>query len=97
MINTAYSSHSLKRMQQRGIRQEDIDLVLVCGTQIDSNVYLLRSKDTEREIEQRKREIQALERLRNQKVVVAGDVIVTCYKSQRADLKRTLRNGRERA
>ena len=83
-------------MQQRGISEEDIGLVLRCATQIDSNVYLLRSKDTDQEIRRRKREIQALERLRNQKLVVAGDVIVTCYKSQGGDLKRTLRRGRQR-
>ena len=80
-------------MQQRGIRESDIDLILRCATQVDSNVFLLRSKDTDREIQRRKHEIQILERLRNQKVVVAGSVIVTSYKSRRADLKRTLRNG----
>ena len=96
MTNIAYSRHAQTRMQQRGVRKKDIELFLACATQVDENVYFLRLKDATREIDCRKQEIQTLERLRNRKVVVAGDMIVTCYSSGRRDQKRTLRHGRQK-
>ena len=51
--------------------------------------------DRQREIRRLKRKIQALERLCGWKLVVAGDTAVTCYRSNRRDRKRTLRQGRE--
>lgn len=51
--------------------------------------------DRQREIRRLKRNIQALERLCGWKLVVAGDTAVTCYRSNRRDGKRTLRQGRE--
>ncbi len=95
MTPAAYSTHAEMRMCQRGIRKADVDLVLRCATEIDENVYFLSRKDVDREIRHRKQEIQAFERLRNQKVVVDGDTVVTCYQSRRKDQKRTLRRGRE--
>ena len=98
MIQIAYSAHAKMRMCQRGIRKADVDLVLGCASEIDENVYFLSRKDVDREIRRRKQEIQAFERLRNQKVVVDGDdgdTVVTCYQSRWKDQKRTLRRGRE--
>lgn len=97
MNSISYCSHARTRMQQRGVRSEDVELILACATQIDENVYLMREKDADREIERRKREIQALGRLRNQKVVLAGTTMVTTYSSNRKDQKRMLRRGRRKA
>lgn len=95
MMPATYSTHAEMRMCQRGIRKADVELVLRHATSIDDHVYFLSNKDADREIRQRRLEIQMLERLRNQKVVVDGDAVVTCYPSQRKDQKRTLRRGRE--
>lgn len=94
MTDLALSHHADTRMRQRGMREHDIELILDCATQMNDCEYLLTEKDAEREIRQRKREIQALERLRNRKVVVAGDLIVTAYHSRRSDRIRTLRRAR---
>lgn len=94
MSDISFCSHARTRMQQRGVRANDIELILSCATQIDENVYLLRRKDANREIERRKQEIQALERLRNQKVVFAGKKLLTTYASSQNDQKRMLRRGR---
>ena len=90
------SRHAEARMRQRGRRNSDIDLVIRCASEIDNDVYFLSHKDTDREIRRRKSEIQALERLRNLKVVVAGDTVVTCYHSRRKNQRTMLRKGRER-
>lgn len=51
MEGTIYSKHATQRMQQRGIRERDVDMVLSCGTLIDEASILLSDKDAAREIE----------------------------------------------
>lgn len=89
------SRHAECRIRQRGFREQDIDLVLRCGTLISDDTFLLRNKDVDREIRDRKRELQQLERLRNCKVVVADGTLVTCFHASTNHLKTVLR--RERA
>ena len=88
------SQHAAVRMRQRGVRLADVELVLGCASAIGDDVLFLSSKDADREISRRKREIEALQRLRGQKLVVVDDTIVTCYRSCRRDQKRLLRNAR---
>ena len=54
------SNHAEVRMNQRAVRSEDIELVLICGTQIGPAEWLIRRKDANREITARKRIIQRL-------------------------------------
>ena len=94
MMAIAYTCHAETRMRQRGIRNGDVVLILECGTQIDDETWLMRDRDVRREIERRKREIQALGRLKSKKVVMRGEQVVTAYPSRSDDRKRTLRRGR---
>lgn len=56
----------------------------------------LADKNALHEIRRLRSEIQALERLRGWKLVVANDnTVVTCYRPNRGNRKRTLRRGRE--
>ena len=96
MTHIAYTRHAETRMRQRGIRSGDVELVLVCGTQVDEETWMLRRRDVWREIESRKREIQTLGRLVNKKVVIRGERVVTTYPSASQDQKRTLRRGRRK-
>jgi len=95
MNTLTISKHAEIRMRQRGLRCSDLDLILHCGSEIRDGTYFLSRKDAEREICRRKREIQALERLQGQKVIVADETVVTCYRSNSRDQKRMLRTGRE--
>ena len=97
MSALALSNHAEARMRQRGLRLNDLDLVLRCASEIGEDIYFLSRKDAEREISRRKREIQALERLQGQKVIVADATVVTCYRSHRRDQKRMLQKVRESA
>ncbi len=116
MFEYEISKHAMTRMSQRGVQDEDIELVLMCGTQIGPDEWLMKQKDANREIAKRerviqrlkkefsrvraidrrivdiKREIQKIERLSRKqlKVVTIGGMILTCYSSSRADLRRTL-------
>ena len=96
MTNLSYTRHAKTRMQQRGIRKADIPIILTYGTQIDDETYFMRNRDAAREIETRKREIQALSRLVNRKIVIRDGRIITAYPSNPADQKRTLRRGRQK-
>ena len=97
MSGLVYSGHARMRMQQRGLRERDIELIVDLGTRVSEDAYILRRQDVEREIELRRREIQALSRLRGRKVVVAEDTVVTGYHPRPAARKRDLRRGRESA
>ena len=97
MSNLVYSNHARTRMQQRGLRERDVELIVDLGTQVSKDAYILRRQDVDREIELRRREIQALSRLRGRKVVVAADTVVTGYHPRPAARKRDLRRGRESA
>ena len=94
MNDVIATRHGETRMRQRGMRNGDADLILACGTQVEDETWLLLERDVRREIEARKQEIKALERLENRKVVVRDGRIVTSYPSRRSDQKRTLRRGR---
>ena len=96
MSKVSCTLHARARMQQRGIRLRDIPLVLACGTPIDDAIWLVRGCEVDREIESRKREIQLLERLRNQEFVVRDGRLITIYPSRREHLKPKLRRGRQR-
>ena len=97
MSNLVYSNHARARMQQRGLRERDVELIVDFGTRVSEEAYILRGQDVDREIELRRRDIQALSRLRGRKVVVAADTVVTGYHPRPAVRKRDLRRGRESA
>lgn len=88
--------HAGARIRQRGLRDDDIRLLLKASSQISSEIYLLTEHDAAREISLRKREIQSLERLRGCKIVVEQGYIVTCYHASSKNQKKSLRHGRAR-
>ena len=94
MFEFDLSHHAKLRLDQRNFRREDLEVVLECGTPVAADVYLMRKADVEREVAVLKREIQRIEHLTDVKVVVAGDTVVTGYRSRPADQRRTLRRGR---
>ena len=96
MTDIAYTHHAESRLQQRGIHKKDIPLILGYGTQIDDETWIMLKKDANREIASLKRQIQALSRLVNRKVVMRGRRVITAYLSRPADQKRTLRRGRQK-
>ena len=54
MTDLGYTRHAEMRMQQRGIRKGDIELILACATRIDDDTWILRNRDVSRQIESRK-------------------------------------------
>lgn len=96
MSELIYTRHAETRTQQRAIRKRDIELIQVYGTPVDIDTWLMRRRDVVREIANRKREIQLLERLKNRKVVIRDERVITAYPSRPADQKLALRRGRQK-
>lgn len=85
------TKHARTRMQQRGIRQTDLEVVVNAATTIDADSVMLLNQDVDREVRKRKREIAILERLRGCRVVLAGESVVTAYRPARPVEKRLIR------
>jgi hypothetical protein len=79
MLDLRLTHHAEVRMRQRGFRKADVELVFSVATRIADDAFFLTDEDAAREIVQRKREIQQLERLRGSKIIVEGDALVTLY------------------
>ena len=77
MRDLVLTDNAENRLRQRGYRGTDIDLLLQAATRIADDAFFLSDKDVTREIEQRRREIQQLERLRGTRLVVDGRKVVT--------------------
>ena len=88
-----FSRHAARRVRQRGLRDRDVELVLDHGTPVAGDGVILLNRDAEREITRRKKEIQALDRLRGCKVVLSDGTIVTCYHREG---NRVMKIGRKR-
>ena len=68
MNTLVLSRHAETRMRQRGMRLSDLDLILRCGSVIGGDihdVYFLKNKDVQREIDRRNGEIRRQKRSRS--------------------------------
>ena len=87
-----FSQHAQARVRQRGLCEDDVDVIIQAGTSLDGDSVFLLDHDVEREVRKHKREIAILERCRGCRVVVAGeDTVVTVYRPSRKTEKRLLR------
>jgi len=83
-----YTKHGLARMQQRGFKAADIDLIAHCGTYFGDHEVFFTNKDADREIKSLKKMIKKLDRLRNRKIVIKNNAIVTCHPCEQKEVKR---------
>ena len=86
--------HAETRMNQRGIRKNDYELLLATADQIASDAYLMTNEIVDEEISRRKKEIQQFERLRGKKLIVEGGTVITSYHATQRDQTKTYRKGR---
>jgi hypothetical protein len=91
MVDLHLTNHAKARVRQRGIRESDIPVIVGAGTPIDDDSVFLLARDVDREIQRRKREICALERLRGCRVVIDGQTVVTVYRPSSKTEKKLLR------
>ena len=83
------SNHAEIRMQQRGMLERDIQLVLDYGTETSDGIFL-RRKDIKSAEHNLKKMLQRLNRLAGSYVVLDGENIVTAYRPDAWRAKRIL-------
>lgn len=88
MTELTLTRHAETRLSQRALQDTDISFLIGAATPLAANEWLFTNADVEREVAKHKRQIQRLERLRDVKVVVNGNAIIT---------RRALRRGRTRS
>ena len=95
MNNLAVSKHALTRAAQRSITLDDLDLVMLVGSEVDDG-YFIRDRDCDTVERQIRQLLKQLRRLRGVRVVIAGSQVVTTYRPDRCHEKRLLRKAEER-
>ena len=94
-MNTLVSTrHATRRMAQRSIRMNDIELIRLIGTEVDDG-YLVLAKDCQEAERELKRLIERVRRIRGKRLVVANGHIVTAYRASRSNQRRLLRSALE--
>lgn len=85
------TSHASQRTAQRGIRDEDLELIMSVGTEVEGGIFV-REKDylaIEREVRLR---LTKLRRLVGKRLVLEGGVLLTAYHARPGKARRILRD-----
>jgi hypothetical protein len=96
MMIGGLTQHALIRMAQRAIENDDLDLIMTIGTEVEDG-YLVRAKDCQAFERMLKRLMEQVRRLNGKRVVVAGDRVVTAYRARPAKARCLLRRSGQRA
>ncbi len=91
MTELRLTRHAERRIQQRGLRETDIALILQYGAEAGSG-YMVRRKDVARLEQELKRLLSKLERLVGKLVVADGGTVITAYHATRRQQRRVLRH-----
>lgn len=78
-------------MQQRAVRDQDLDLIMRFGTEVDNGLILTKD-DVKKAVSFKREEIGRLEKLSGKVVIIKGDTVVTTYVPSKRRLKRFLRS-----
>lgn len=93
MTDLAITRHAGIRMSQRGIREADVDFLLAHGTDMGADRIMLTNRDATKAIQDLKKQIAYIERLRGKVIVVAEGQLVTAYHQVRPALRLRNRKG----
>lgn len=85
--------HAEQRMQQRGMRRRDLDMILRFGTVTDDGV-ILTNRDAAAQIAVYQRRISLLERLKGTAVFTAGNRATSVYRPAKRRVRRMIRSRR---
>ena len=89
------TSHAGERLRQRGLRERDVDFVLLHGTPTD-NAVVLTKKDVGAAIAEHRRQIAQLERLRGTAVFTRDAAVLTLFRPTPEQMRKLLRRAQPR-
>ena len=95
MTNLMLTQHAARRMTQRSIAADDLELIFLIGTEVEGG-FLVRKKDCQAAQRQLKDLMERVGRLAGKRAVIVGDHVVTAYHALDATKRRLLRNARQK-
>lgn len=95
MNDLELSQHAEARIKQRGLRINELDLIMLIATEVEGGFYV-RKKDVVDIEHAIKRSLERLKKLPGKRLVVQGNTIVTAYHASQNDERRLLRKGQRR-
>ena len=95
MTDLSLTRHAIVRAAQRGIAGDDLDLIMLIGTEVEDG-YFVRNKDCEAVGRQLRHLADQVRRLKGKYVVVAADRLVTVYQAAKTKERRLLRRAEQR-
>jgi hypothetical protein len=87
--------HAVARMGQRAIRKDDLDLIMLIGTEVEDG-YIVLNRDCQAAEQELKCLLDRVRRLGGKRLVVASGRIVTAYHAGRATGQRLVRSTEDR-
>ncbi len=91
MTNSLHlTAHAVKRMGQRGLAADDLELIRWIGTEVEGG-YLVREKDFQALDHELRQLRDQARRLVGKRLVLAGDRLVTAYHADRSKQRLLLR------
>jgi hypothetical protein len=87
------TDHGAVRMAQRGFNMNDVDLIMMAGTEVEDG-YMVRQADYQEIEHVLKKLLEHLRRLRGKRLVVATGRIVTAYHATNKHERQLLRDAR---
>lgn len=90
MTETLITRHATVRAAQRGIDGDDIDLIMMIGTEVEGG-YFVRDKDCEAVERYLKHLMNRVRHLKGKRIVVADGRVVTIYHAGPKKERRLLR------
>jgi hypothetical protein len=85
------TAHAVMRMSQRGVANDDVELIRWIGTEVEGG-YLVREKDfqaLDRELKQLRDQVR---KLVGKRLVLEGDRVITAYHAARSKQRVLLRD-----
>ncbi len=95
MTRSDLSKHALQRMDQRGFRRADVDLIELVGTRVDDG-FIVRECDCQEALRAVKRLADDIQRISGARLVVEDGMIRTLYRPRRTKERQLLREAEER-
>lgn len=95
MNGRSLTAHATLRMAQRGVGNDDLNLIILVGTEVEGG-YLVRGRDCQDAISTLKHLMDRIGRLAGKRVVVEDGHIITAYQSTERKAKTLLRHAERR-
>jgi hypothetical protein len=95
MAISQLTRHAIQRMGQRGFQEDDLELIQLIGTEVESGVIVL-NRDYLAAEHELKRLQERIRRLVGKRLVVADGRVITAYRASKATERRLVRQSGDR-